>query len=139
MSTVLIVCSRSVCRKQRLAEPQRREKMASLPDTNFLFSLAHSLCSRIFDFQFVKAQKIIPCLRSLLGTSPIMQVNLKKIIGRVLIRTACLPIRHKLPPQLQDCPLNVRKATPYYELYRLMIASHRNELLFKMIFVFSNS
>ena len=34
-----------------------------LPDANFLFSVGHSLRSQIFDFQLVKAQKIIPCLK----------------------------------------------------------------------------
>ena len=40
--------------------------------------------------------------------------------------------RAKLPPQLQDWPLNIGNATPFYEI------SYSNELLFKMFFVFSN-
>ena len=87
-----------------------------LPDANFLFSVAHSLRSQIFDFQLVKAQKIIPCLKFAWH----------------------ITIRHELLPQLQDWPFKCREG---YTLLRTLSTDGCNELLFKMFFVvvFSNS
>ena len=39
----------------------------------------------------------------------------------ILIITAYHPIRHQLPPQLQDWPSNVGKATPHIKIFEIQI------------------
>ena len=98
--------------------------------------MARSLCST---FNFLSTENnTITEVRFAHHQSP-YTYHASKICGLtrwVLFRTACLPIRHQLPPQLQDWPLNVGKATLLRTLSTdAMVISQRSELLFEMFFL----